>query len=153
MYLDVNLSLICPIFIFRVVKPKPLARCPDKRCISVLSLSLGILSLKSDAFLQSVCSSETPQQHKATQVLGFLEELSKIKCHEKTPGMQGQIIWKDVAKKRSSYKVGENEKALLAGLALSRRKSWVCMTIIFSKRDLTKRPSNREQFLWGRLGS
>ena len=92
MYLDLNLSLTCPIFIYTVVKPKPLAQCLNKRCTSVLSLSLGILSLKSDAFLQSVCSSEIPQQHKATQVLGFLEELSEIKLHEKMPGMQRQMI-------------------------------------------------------------
>lgn len=92
MYLDVNLSLTCPVFIYRIVKPEPLARCLDKRCISVVSLSLGILSLKSDAFLQSACSSDIPQQHKATQVLGFLGELSKIKFHEKTPSMQGQMI-------------------------------------------------------------
>lgn len=98
-HLVINLSLTYPIFIYRVVKPKPLAGCLDKRCTSTLSLSLGILSLKSDAFLQSVCSSEIPEQHKAMQVFGFLKELSKIKLCEKIPGMQGQMIWKDVAEK------------------------------------------------------
>lgn len=41
-----------------------------------MSLNLRILSLKSNAFLQSVCFSEILQKYKA-------KELSKIKYHEK----------------------------------------------------------------------
>jgi len=48
---------------------------------------------------------------------------------------------KDIAKKRSSYKLGENEKALLAGLCSILEKLSLHDNQ-FSKRDLMKRPSN-----------
>lgn len=61
MQLDINLSLTRPILIYKAVKPNSLAQRLDKKSISVFGLGLGNLSLKSDTFLQSICSSDISQ--------------------------------------------------------------------------------------------
>lgn len=79
MYLDMKLSLSYSSFHLWSSKNKTTflqEALKKKRCISVTSLSLRILSLKQNAFLQSVCFSEILQKYKA-------KELYKIKCHEK----------------------------------------------------------------------